>query len=112
MLFEKARKMPNMSFSRSKMNENVFFLLQTTFQNLTCRKNFFSKSNALCFPSQIVVTFVVKKRFQLLICKTQNIQERCQQRLPTGPKSYSGRGRFEQVLRLRNQLVNAAKQLC
>ena len=43
---------------------------------------------------QIWTIFWVQKRFQLLGCKTQSIQERWQQRVPTGPKSYNGRGRF------------------
>ena len=49
MLFEKARRMQIMSFSRNKMNQNVMFLDANMFQNLTCRKIFNSKSNALYF---------------------------------------------------------------
>ena len=41
--------------------------------------------------------FLVQKRFQLTGCKTQSIQERWQERVPTGPKSYNGRGRFQPV---------------
>ena len=67
MLFEKARKMQNMSFSRSEKNQNVIFSMQTFFsksdveqfliqkvtrcfvsvQNLTRCKNLVSKSDAL-----------------------------------------------------------------
>ena len=39
-------------FSRSKMNQNMIFRMQTLFQNLTCRKIFSSKSNALYFFSK------------------------------------------------------------
>ena len=53
--------------------------------------------------------FLGPKRFQLLGCKTQSIQERWQERVPTGPKSYNGEADFSQFMRLRNQLVNAAK---
>ena len=41
--------MQNMSFSRSKKYQNVIFLDANIFQNLTCRKIFNSKSNALYF---------------------------------------------------------------
>ena len=47
MLFGKERKMQNMSFSRSKKNQNEVFLDAKIFQNLTCRKKFNSKSNAM-----------------------------------------------------------------
>ena len=47
--FWKTRKKPNMSFSWSKMNQNVIFWMQTLFQNLTCRKVLKWKSNALYF---------------------------------------------------------------
>ena len=54
MLFRKARKMQNMSFSRSKENQNVIFLDANIFQILTSRKIFNSKSNALyLFQSKI-----------------------------------------------------------
>ena len=49
MLFKKAPKMQNKSFLRSKTNQNVIFWMQTYFQNLTCPKFFYSKSNALYF---------------------------------------------------------------
>ena len=49
MLTRKARKMQNMSLSRSKENQNVIFWMQTIFQKLTCRKIFNSKHNALYF---------------------------------------------------------------
>ena len=39
--------MQNMSFSRSEKNQNVIFLDAKIFQNLSCRKMFNSKSNAL-----------------------------------------------------------------
>ena len=41
--------MQELSFSRNKMNPNLFFWMQTFFQNLTSRKIFDSKSNALYF---------------------------------------------------------------
>ena len=60
---------------------------------------------------QIWTIFKVQKRFQLLGCKTQSIQERSQQIVPTGPKSYYGReAKFNQFMRLRSQLVKAAKK--
>ena len=58
---------------------------------------------------QIWTIFLVQKWFQLLGYKTQSVQERWQERVPTGPKSYNGRGRFQPVYALRNQLVNAAE---
>ena len=58
MLFKKAPKMQNMSFSRSKMNQNVIFWMQTFFQNLTCPKIFNSKSNALYFFQSKIWRFV------------------------------------------------------
>ena len=60
---------------------------------------------------QIWTVFLVQKRFQLLGCKTQNIQERWQQRVPTGLKTYDGEEDFNQFMRLRNQLVNAAENV-
>ena len=45
MLFKKAQKMQNMSFSRCKKNQNVIFLDANIFQNLTGGKNFNSKSD-------------------------------------------------------------------
>ena len=54
MLYKKAPKMQLMSFSRSKINQNVVFWMQTFFQNLRCRKFFKSKSNAsYLFQSKI-----------------------------------------------------------
>ena len=50
--------MQNMSFSRSKMNQNVIFWMQTFFQNLTCPKIFNSKSNALYFFQSKIWRFV------------------------------------------------------
>ena len=58
---------------------------------------------------QIWTIFLVQKRFQLLGCKTQSIQERRQERVPTGSKSTMGEADFNQFMRLRNQLVNAAE---
>ena len=48
-----------MSFSRSKMNQNIFFWMETFFQNLTCRKKFNSKSNEPYF-FQSKISCVVK----------------------------------------------------
>ena len=59
MLFRKAPKIQSKSFSRSKLNHNVIFWMQTIFWNLTCWKSFNSKSNALYFSIQI-----------LTLCKT------------------------------------------
>ena len=42
-------------------------------------------------------------------CKSQSIQESWQERVPTGPKSFNGEADFNQFMRLRNQLVNAAE---
>ena len=58
---------------------------------------------------QIWTIFVVQKRFQLLGCKTQSIEERWQERIPSGPKSYNGRGRFQPVYAIEESAVNAAK---
>ena len=58
--------MQNMSFSRSKKNQNVtFFWMQTFFQNLTSQKIFNSKSNAL-YKSQSKTWSVVKTSNQNL----------------------------------------------
>ena len=65
MLFKKARKMQNMSFSRSKRSQNVIFLDANIFQNLTCRKNSNSKSNAMYF-FQFKIWRVVKTSNQNL----------------------------------------------
>ena len=46
---KKHKKMQNMPFSRSKMDQNVIFWVQTIFQNVTCRKICNSKSNSLYF---------------------------------------------------------------
>ena len=54
----KVPKMQNMSFSRSKMNQNVIFWMQTFFQNLTSPKIFNSKSNALYFFQSKIWRFV------------------------------------------------------
>ena len=43
---------------------------------------------------QIWTFFWVQKWFQILGCKTQSIQKRWQQRVPTGPKFYNGRSSF------------------
>ena len=56
--FKKAPKMQNMSFSRSKMKQNLIFWMETFFQNLT-RPNFFnSKSNTLYFFQSKTLRFV------------------------------------------------------
>ena len=56
--FKKAVKMQNMSFSRSKKNQNVIFWMQTFFQNLT-RPNFFnSKSSTFNFFQSKTICFV------------------------------------------------------
>ena len=53
-----------MSFSRSKMNQNVFFWTRTIFQKPTCWKKFNSKSTAshFCFQSKTwqIVKFFIK----------------------------------------------------
>ena len=41
--------------------------------------------------------YLVQKRFKLVGCKAHGIQERQQERIPTGTKSYSGRGRLQPV---------------
>ena len=70
--FEKARKLQHMSFSRSKLNRNLIFWMQTIFQNLTCWKIFISKSNALYF-FQFKIWRVVKTSNQNLTrCKNFN----------------------------------------
>ena len=46
---KKARKKQIMPFSRSKLNQDVIFGMQTFFQNLICRKISNSKSQALFF---------------------------------------------------------------
>ena len=61
------------------------------------------------FKTDVDSFFLVQKTFPPLGCKTQSIQERWQQRVPTGPRSYNGRGVFNQYIRLRNQPVIAAK---
>ena len=58
MLFKKAPKMQNMSFSRSKKNQNVIFWMPTFFQNLKCPKIYNSKSNALYFFQSKIWRFV------------------------------------------------------
>ena len=49
MLFRKATKMQNKSFSRINMNQNMISWMQTIFQNLTCPKFFNSKYNGSYF---------------------------------------------------------------
>ena len=49
MLLKNATKMQIMSLSRSILNQNVIFWMQTFFQNLTCGKILNSKSKALYF---------------------------------------------------------------
>ena len=58
MLFRKAPKMQNKSFSRNKRNQNVIFWMQTFFQNPTCPNFFKSKSNALYFFQSKIWRFV------------------------------------------------------
>ena len=50
--------MQNMSFSRSKKNQNVIFWMPTFFQNVTCPNFFNSKSNALYFFQSKIWRFV------------------------------------------------------
>ena len=45
--------MQSMSFSRSKMNQNVIFWMQTYFQKGTCRKSVNSKKCIVVFQSKI-----------------------------------------------------------
>ena len=56
--FKKALKMQNMSFSRSKKNQNVIFWMQTFFQNLTRPIFSNSKSNTLYFFQSKTLHFV------------------------------------------------------
>ena len=56
--------------------------------------------------------FFGQKRFQLLGCKTQSIQERRQERVPTGPKSYNGRNRFQPVCDIEESAGQCSKKLC
>ena len=56
--FKKALKMQNMSFSRSKKNQNAIFWMQTIFQNLTSPNFFNSKSNTLYFFQSKTLRFV------------------------------------------------------
>ena len=56
--FKKALKMQNMSFSRSKKNQNVIFWMQTIFQNLTSPNFFNSKSDTLYFFQPKTLRFV------------------------------------------------------
>ena len=60
---------------------------------------------------QIWTIFMVQKRFQLLGYKTQNLQERWQQRVPTGPKSYFGRGRFQPVFEIEELAGQCSREL-
>ena len=61
---------------------------------------------------QIWTIFLVEKRFQLLGCKTQSIQEKWQERVPTGPKSYNGRGRFQPVYAIEESTGEFSKKIC
>ena len=74
MLFKTARKMKNMSFSRSKKNQNVIFLHANIFQNLTCRKVFKSNSNALFFKIQNLTGCIFS--FQNLT-RCENFKSKC-----------------------------------
>ena len=56
--FKKAPKMRNVSLSRSKMNQNVIFWMETLFQKMTYPKFFNSKSNALYFFESKIWRFV------------------------------------------------------
>ena len=61
---------------------------------------------------QIWTIFLVQKRFQLLGCKFQSIQERWQERVPTGPKSYNGRGKLQPVYAIEESAGQCSRKLC
>ena len=44
--------------------------------------------------------------------KTKSIQERGQKRVPTGPKSYNGRGRFQSGYEIEESAGQCSRQLC
>ena len=79
--FKKALKMQNMSFSQSKMNQNVIFRMQTIFQYLT-RPNFLnSKCNTLFFFRSKTLRFVklfnrnlTRFEFFFKICRVGKIE--------------------------------------
>ena len=61
---------------------------------------------------QIWTVFLVEKRFQLLGYKTQSIQERSQRIVPTGPKTYDGRGRFQPVYAIEESAGQCGRKFC
>ena len=61
---------------------------------------------------KIWAIFLVQKRFQLLGCKTQSIQERLQRKVPTGPKTYDGRVRFQPVYAIEESAGQCGRKLC
>ena len=62
--------------------------------------------------TQIWTIFVVQKRFELLGCKTQSFEERRQERVPTGPQSFIGRGRFQPVYGIEESAGQRSRKLC
>ena len=58
---------------------------------------------------QIWTTLLAQKRFQLLGCKTQTIQENDNKEFRLVQNLTMGEGDFNQFMRLRNRLVNAAE---
>ena len=79
--FKKALKMQNMSFSQSKMNQNVIFRMQTIFQYLTRPSFFNSKCNTLFFFRSKTLRFVklfnrnlTRFEFFFKICRVGKIE--------------------------------------
>ena len=80
MLFKKEPKMQIKSFSRSKINQNVVFCMQTFFQKMICPKFFNSKSNAMYFFQFKIWRFVKLfirnlKRFEIFISKSGALEK-------------------------------------
>ena len=66
----------------------------------------------LAIVNTIWTIFLVHKRFQLFGCKTQSIQERWQERVPTGSKSYKGKSRFQPVYAIEESAGQSCRKLC
>ena len=63
-------------------------------------------------PGEIGVLLWVQKNFHSLGCKSQSLQERWQQRVPTGTKSYNEGGRFQPAYAVEESAGHCSRKLC
>ena len=55
--------------------------------------------------------FIWSKKIPISWIKTQSFQERRQQRVPTGPKSYNGRSIFQPVYAIEESACHSSRKL-